>query len=376
MPPIPTPDTDELIRIYKQAQERIVKLIIVAGETGNVTVFFYQQQLLQQINRELANLQQKSTVWVNTNMPIAYQQGVEMADQRIISQFKAAGVAPPVFPSAFGIIDREQILSLIDATRDTFDNLIQFTGSQLSTSINTAVAEAVKDKISTGATLAQAQATIATNLEAQGIQSVQIMRNGKKTYMQLDSYAAMVARSTTAEATNQAVLRRVVDVNGDLVKMSSHFPTCPICFPLQGRVYSITGKTPGYPRLEVAYSGGYANIHPNCKHRLLPYIPELKSPKEIKKDQAISNRPFEIEDMSSREQGVFNRQLEAYNKGQANNRESYFNREQWKRHLARLGSDAPQTFSGFMRMKNSGSESWDKLQSDYRAAGRELKEVA
>lgn len=359
--PTPTPDTDELIRIYKNAQANIIRAIIEAGEAGNISVFFYQQQLLEQINRELAILQNQTAVWVNTNMPIAYQQGVLIADQQIASQFKAAGIDPPVFPSEFGIIDREQILSLVSATQDTFDNMIQFTGSQLTTSINEAVADAIQEKISTGATLAQAQATIATNLELQGIQSV--------AGMQLDSYAAMIARSTTAEATNQAVLRRVVDVNGDLVKMSTHFPTCPICFPLQGRVYSITGQTPGYPRLEVAYSGGFANIHPNCKHRLLPYIPELKSSKELERDQEFSNRPFDIDNMSPQVQSAYNSQLDVYNAGQANNREVYFNRKQWGRYLARLGSEAPQTFSGFMRIKNAASESWRKLQAAFRTAG-------
>ncbi|MCK5609964.1 hypothetical protein KAR91_49280 [Candidatus Pacearchaeota archaeon] len=702
--PLPNPDTAELIRIYKKAQARIAQKIIEAGETGNITVLFYQQRLLEQINRELARLQQQTAQWVESNMPLAYQRGVVIADQQIASQFKAAGVAPPVFPSEFGIIDREQILSLVNATQNTFNGVIEFTGSQLSTSINEAVADAIRDKISTGETLRQAQATIATNLELRGIQAVEIIRNGRTTHMQLDHYASMVARSTTAEATNQAVLRRVVDVNGDLVKMSTHLGACPICFPLQGRVYSITGNTPGYPRLEVAYSGGFANIHPNCvlpgtvvsgppllshisrryegeiivihmaggkelsitpehpimtpkgwvnagllkegdqvvkhtgekfivdamnpykkhipivvedvpgalwkpgeavsasvpvsphdfhgdgansevciirtnrllltkhnislskkireyhlkrrneklslfsrfrplalflkrnfpafcglvgvfgkllsfinrhsfkpvfaglasrfgrgnarllepsadghssnakpfgdsffghstlvqgnnlvnwkikfilscfrmnnwaqlrefksyfrrmflkrgiadiengrylldslagevefldiikvdrvdftghvynlqttenwfasnciivsncKHRIFPYIPELKSPAEIKKDQAFSNQPLETENMSPAVQKIYARQLKAYNAGQAKGRDVYFNREQWKRYLARMGSDAPQTFSGFMRIKNANSESYQNLRADYRAAGIKLKE--
>lgn len=372
--PLPNPDTAALIRIYRNAQLRIADKIIKANEAGNITVQVYQRQLLEQINRELAILQRETDEWVVKNMPIAYQRGIDIADQELARQFKAAGVAPPVFPVEFAVVDREQILSLVNATRETFDDLIQFTGTQLSREIQDTVAEAIRDKISTGETLRQAQANIALKLEQQGIRAVRIIRNGRPVYIQLDHYSAMVARSTTAEATNQAVLRRVVDVNGDLVKMSTHFGACPICFPLQGRVYSITGDTPGYPRLEIAYSGGFANIHPHCKHRLMPYIPELKSPAEIKKDKAFSNRTFELEDMSPAVQKIYARQLKAYNAGQEKRRGVYFNREQWKRYMARMGSDAPQTFSGFMRIKNNNSDSWNDLRADFRAAGVELKE--
>lgn len=374
MPRLPNPDTEELIRIYRKAQARILQKIIAANRAKNITVLVYQQRLLQQINRELAVLQAQTVEWVEDNMPLAYQRGTDIADKELISQFKAAGLEPPVFPVEFGIIDRQQIQILVNATQETFENLILATGSQLSDAINESVNEAIRDKISTGETLRQAQANITLRLEQQGIRSVQIIRNGRITNMQLEHYASMVARSTTAEVTNQAVLSRVVSVNGDLVKMTSHFGSCPICFPLQGRVYSITGKTPGYPQLEQAYSGGFANIHPNCKHRIVPYIEELKSPLEIAKDKDISNRPFVIEDMSPRVQKIYNRQLKAYNLGQQKNRDIYFNREQWKRYLSRMGSDAPQTFSGFMRMKNAGAESWQNLRSDYRAVGRKLKE--
>ena len=375
MPPLPNPDTEELIRIYRKAQARIAQKIIQANKAKDITAVLYQKRLLEQINRELARLQVQTAKWVEKNMPLALRRGVLIADQEIRSQFKRAKQTPPVFPGGFGIVDREQVLSLVDATRDTFNNMIQHTGSQLSNEINESVAEAIREKITTGETLAQAQASIAQKLEQQGIRSVQIIRNGRPTNMQLEHYAAMVARSTTAEATNQAVLRRVVQVNGDLVKMTSHFPTCEICFPLQGRVYSITGETPGYPRLETAYSGGFANIHPNCKHRILPYIPELKSPAEIAKDKAFSDRTFDIDNMDPRAQAVYNRQLEAYNQGQKKNQAVYFSREQWKRYLARIGGDAPQTFSGFMRIKNADSESWQKLQADFRSAGRELIET-
>jgi hypothetical protein len=61
---------------------------------------------------------------------------------------------------------------------------------------------------------------------------------------------------------------------------------------LQGRVYSISGKDKRFPPLNKAFSGSYANIHPNCRHTLTPYIEAFQ---DVEKDMAYSNRPFEVE---------------------------------------------------------------------------------
>jgi hypothetical protein len=82
--------------------------------------------------------------------------------------------------------------------------------------------------------------------------------------MNLDAYASTVARTTTREATNKGSLQAVQDVGGDLVKISQHFSSCPVCAVYEGRVYSISGKSKEYPPLDEAFSGGYSTIHPNC----------------------------------------------------------------------------------------------------------------
>lgn len=49
----------------------------------------------------------------------------------------------------------------------------------------------------------------------------------------------------------------------DLVLLETHRNSCPHCAPMQGKVYSRTGKSKAYPNIEVAYSNGVG--HPNCK---------------------------------------------------------------------------------------------------------------
>lgn len=49
----------------------------------------------------------------------------------------------------------------------------------------------------------------------------------------------------------------------DLMILETHPNSCPLCAPMQGKVYSRTGKSKRYPSIEVAYSHGVG--HPNCK---------------------------------------------------------------------------------------------------------------
>jgi hypothetical protein len=50
--------------------------------------------------------------------------------------------------------------------------------------------------------------------------------------------------------------------NKDLVILETHRNACPLCAPMQGRIYSLSGKS-RYDSVEEAYSHGVG--HPNCK---------------------------------------------------------------------------------------------------------------
>jgi hypothetical protein len=163
--------------------------------------------------------------------------------------------------------------------------------------------------------------------------------------------------ATTREATNTATMNQL-EYNGyDLVKMSSHATTCAVCAVYQGRVYSISGNTPFYPKLSIAFSGGHANIHPNCRHVVVPYIVALAD--DAEGDKAFSNRPFNIDNRSKAA-------IERYNNDQAEKRKIRADRQQWERYKLALGADAPKTLSGFRRMKAAGSERYINLKTDYR----------
>jgi hypothetical protein len=81
---------------------------------------------------------------------------------------------------------------------------------------------------------------------------------GTKNYT-AESYSQMLARTRTRDAQSSATIQLSLDYGVDLVQVSDHNTKTPICIPYEGQIYSITGKSKTYPRLEES-----APFHPNC----------------------------------------------------------------------------------------------------------------
>lgn len=102
--------------------------------------------------------------------------------------------------------------------------------------------------------------------EISDIAGGRLLRVGGRNY-DPRAYAQLVARTTTREARTQGFLARAADEGIDLVTVSEHAggDNDPVCVPYQGVTFSISGRTPGYPKLE-----DEPPFHPNCRHVLTP----------------------------------------------------------------------------------------------------------
>lgn len=85
--------------------------------------------------------------------------------------------------------------------------------------------------------------------------------NGK--HFQPDYYAELVARTKFHEVQSLATLDVADNVGSDLVIVSNHNTTTPMCQEHEGKVYSISGNHPKYPKLV-----DKPPFHPNCLHTL------------------------------------------------------------------------------------------------------------
>lgn len=89
-----------------------------------------------------------------------------------------------------------------------------------------------------------------------------------------EAYAGVVVRSNVRNVTTDMQAERCQQYGVDLVEVSSHLGARPLCAPYQGKVYSITGKTEGYPLLSSTSYGEAAGLFGcNCGHQMYPFIP-------------------------------------------------------------------------------------------------------
>lgn len=187
----------------------------------------------------------------------------------------------------------------------------------------------------------------------------------------LHTYCSMVARTISRQAEVLAVL--TADEEQDLYKISSHGTTCKICAPLEGRVYSKSGKDPDFPPLASAFgkidpngpddlTNSYLNIHPNCLHVLLPWTPVGRSEEEIQKIKDFSSfkkNPRTIDPRTKK-------QIDAYRKKEEGRAKWLRDYRQWEDYRIILGDKAPKTFATFQKHKKLNDEKYKNWQKLYR----------
>lgn len=83
----------------------------------------------------------------------------------------------------------------------------------------------------------------------------------------LERYSETLARTRIREAQTAGVQRYAEESGQDLVRVSDHSTLTPKCENYEGKIYSISGKSAKYPKLEM-----WTPFHPNCLHVITVYI--------------------------------------------------------------------------------------------------------
>ena len=251
----------QLIELYRQGFEEVLRIIIAKDAKGQWTQ--YHKDLMLDIQTVLRQLDQQADLWIAQTVGQSYSQ----ATANTAAFLMGIGVAAdtPAFAQvhqrAIDVLAQNMSANLRDAT--------QFVGRQTQDMFRRVGIEATAQKYAAGATVRDMKKEVIRRLVDQG-QTALIDRAGRR--WRLDSYASMVARTTTREAASVATLNTCREFGLDLVQISQHYPTCPLCAPIQGKVYSISGEDKRYPRYtdEVRIPK-----HPNCLHSVQPYVREL-----------------------------------------------------------------------------------------------------
>ena len=349
---------DVLIGIYREAQARLAE--IITGNYGAGTRTYYNS-VLKQLERLMKQLEAETGQYISTEIPRQYKKALD----NTYAYFKRNNLQMKR-PDMFSHIHSDAVSELANEMRYHINQGISIAGRRVMRYLDTAKDNALRQaglrsaalKAATGQTVADMQKDLMQRLANDGFLTVQY-GTGKRAYqVGLDSYAAMVARSTTREAGNLARENQLTENGYDLMIMTEHYPTCEACAVLQGRVYSISGRDKRFPPLSRAFPSGYRNVHPNCRHVMTYWIEEMQSPEEIRAALARSNAPF-TDNRSDEE-------IALYSKQQADSRRMRADRSQFERYRQRLGEDAPKSFHTFRRIKNADGQKWKEMQEKYR----------
>lgn len=352
-------ELESLAKIYIEARDKLLDTVINYKGVGTKT---YYNTVLKNLTAEIKRLEAETGKYIGSAIPREYEQGLK----ETYDYFKKNNLTMKR-PSVFAQIHNDAIYSLAremqyhigQGLEQAGRQVLRYLDDSMDNTLRKIGLEATAEKTATGSTVQDMQKSMIDKLQQEGFMTVQY-GSGKNAYqVGLDSYAQMVSRSTTREAGNLARENQLIKNGYDLVEMTVHYPTCEKCSQFQGRVYSLSGKDKRFPALmQTAFKSGYRNIHPNCRHSIVPYIEEMHTDKENQQAVAEGGKPFE-DKRSDAEKGL-------YSKQQADNRQIRQDRYQYERYKAKLGADAPRSFHAFRKIKKADSKAWDSLQAKYK----------
>lgn len=187
----------------------------------------------------------------------------------------------------------------------------------------------------------------------------------------LHTYGSMVLRTTSRQAEVLSVLTENPD--HDLYQITRHGTTCPLCAPLEGRVYSKSGLDPDFPPLAAAFgkmdpagpddlANSWLNIHPNCLHQLRPWTPVGRSEEEIRKIKELSSFERNPVTRDPRSQ----KQIDAYREKEKSRARWLRDYRQWEKYREVMGDGVPKRFETFQRHKKAGDEKYKGWLAAYR----------
>jgi len=251
-------EVDRLIKFYTEAEREILNELNRALLKGNKTEYLKVMQV--NVQAILKDLREGSRTWCEQAIPRIYIEGAKFADGQMENMGRKIAVG-------FGAIHQQAAQVLAETAYNRFDEVAITIGRRVDDIYRTLALESIRGSVVGYRTWEQVARKYREQLAEEGVTGFKDRRERK---WNMRSYSEMVARTTTMEAHLQGTANRLAEHGHDLVKVSSHTGACEKCIPWQGKVLSLTGKTPGYPTLEEAKSAGL--FHPRCRHAYGLYI--------------------------------------------------------------------------------------------------------
>ncbi len=255
----------DVFEAYTQAEQRMLERLAKRVKRGVTDTGWTEekfndvQKLRREVEATLGDVNQLAKAKLSDGIIKAYKAGVASASkdmkkvESILNDFVPEHIQRMILETN-NLIDNTSF-QILRNTQDAYRSIISETSTQALLGVETRL-ETAQNALNMFA--------------AKGITGF-VDRAGRR--WDLASYVEMATRTATARAALQGHIDRQTEIGNDLVMVSSIGTTCPICAQWQGKVLSISGKTPGYSSLDNAKAAGL--FHPNCKHTITAYFPEI-----------------------------------------------------------------------------------------------------
>lgn len=262
--------------VYRMAQFLILDRLGTTLRADPATVPSQLQHLLLDVNRRYRQAALYAQKWAALEARSAFEAGGTVATKLLRMQGLPRLSISFASPSLHAIdaIAQETMGDLLAATRRTEE--------WVKDRVRRVVLEETRGMAATGIRGVDGAARITERLADENIFGV-FDKNGS--FISMDEYARTVAHIKLREAQTRGTEAMLLDNGYDLVQVSTHTHRPDSCSQYEGKVFSLTGRTPGYPRIE-----RHTPYHPGCRHCETPYVTTFRSNAEIASDQAESNR--------------------------------------------------------------------------------------
>ena len=221
----------------------------------------------KQIVAKLDNFNDKE---LNDIIQQLYMQGSDSAIVDLNKVYPAGEVV-----SDFGAIDEATIANYAKALKDNLNGthlrLVRATDDVY----RRAVSRGVETVLTGTGTRIQGSQKVLNEFANRGVTGF-VDRSGRS--WSLRTYAEMATRTVSARARIDGSLNRFQQNGEDLVVVSAHAESCPICDPWEGRILSISGRSEDYPSVSEAEADGL--WHANCTHNATLWVEGLTTKPE------------------------------------------------------------------------------------------------
>ncbi|TGK36171.1 phage capsid protein [Leptospira gomenensis] len=273
-----------LLSNFKTVQKRLDKLVKTAIENGSSSQRYWSDRLLQ-ANAILDDLVQ---IWKDGFPSLAekgFVQGTTLADfvlnsDRIYSRLKRdprfsgklKRIQGPFVDENVVNAIYEDSLSYLEAAasggKKKIESVFKATKQKViaEAKINRQLAEGILTDNNWKTAKDNLEKTFRRKLKRDGISDGNYLEINGRNY-NVSSYSEMLTRTRLREAQTAGVQKYAEHTGNDLVQVSDHDTLTEICKKFEGHIYSISGKSKKYPKLEK-----WTPFHRNCLHVIVIFF--------------------------------------------------------------------------------------------------------